>query len=395
MRFYRVKIRHLPLTSSRAGFTLIELLVGSSIMLIIILGALSLYIRSNRISVDQNQLTELQHDVRSSLFFIARDIRSTGVGASAEIGGYFLEGKDDFSPSSEASDSIKIMGNFDRPLRLRIRQYQEGTEGIANIVSLYDWELENSPYDCPDYYENKIYLVISTKCPGCFAFRFVPNDSVLGCGTGKAQLVFEPGISELDPPGSLIDTGCGADCWDDGIITIGQIKQYWLDATGNPGDYPELDLSRGEDGYLGIPNVLYLTTTNQVGEIIHMPIATNIENLQFQYRGDLDNDGFLDEFVDWDNANWTVNPTDNEAAKQTKLEIISRIRQVKIWILGKTSDPFVSVSGPPPSNLHLYRRPAIANSPQGNQIDLRRRFLLETTASIRNLSLNIYNTGTR
>ena len=395
MRFYRVKIRHLPLTSSRAGFTLIELLVGSSIMLIIILGALSLYIRSNRISVDQNQLTELQHDVRSSMFFIARDIRSTGVGASAEIGGYFLEGKDGFSPSSEASDSIKIMGNFDRPLRLRIRQYQEGTEGSPNIVSLYDSELENSPYDCPDYYENRIYLVISSKCPGCFAFRFVPNDSVLGCGTGKAQLVFEPGISELDPPGSLIDTGCGADCWDDGIVTVGQIKQYWLDATGNPGDYPEFDLSRGEDGYLGIPNVLYLTTTNQVGEIIHMPIATNIENLQFQYRGDLDNDGFLDEFVDWDNANWTVNPTDNEAAKQTKLEIISRIRQVKIWILGKTSDPFVSVSGPPPSNLHLYRRPAIANSPQGNQIDLRRRFLLETTASIRNLSLNIYNTGTR
>jgi hypothetical protein len=75
--------------------------------------------------------------------------------------------------------------------------------------------------------------------------------------------------------------------------------------------------------------------------------------------------------------------------------MISRIRQVKIWILGKTGDPFVSVSGTPPSNLHLYRRPAIANSPQGSQDDRHRRFLLESTANIRNLSLNIYNTGTR
>ena len=377
------------------GFTLLELLVGTSIMLIIILGALSLYVRSNRVSVDQQQFSELQHDVRASMFFISRDVRSTGVGVITEIAGYFLEGKDGFGPAEEASDSVKIMGNFDEPLNLRIRDYQGGGGGGAATAFLYDWELEKNPYDCPSYYENKLYIVVSTKTPGCFAFRFVPENSIFGCGSGTAHLNFEPGKSELNPPGGLVDAACTADSYDDGIITISQIKQYWLDTTGSPGDYLDLNLTRGQDGYLGLPGTLYMTTTNDLGDIMHMALAQNIENLQFQYDGDMDNDGFLDGFTDWDNAGWTINSSDDIATKETKLERISRIRQVKIWILGKTGNPFVSVSGKPPSNLHLYRRPAIANSPEGGIDDRHRRFLLESTANIRNLSLNIYNTGTR
>jgi len=375
----------------RSGFTLLELLLASSIMLIVIFGALSLYVKSNRVSVDQQQFAEIQHDVRSSMFFISRDIRSTGVGISTEIAGYFLEGKDGLSPSPESSDSIKIMGNFDDPINLRIREYQ----GASATIFLYEWELEKNSYGCPDYYENKTYLIVSTKNPGCFAFRFVSEDSVHGCGTGTAHLNFQPGKSELNPPGGLIDTGCGEDCWDDAVITIAQVKQYWLDTTGNPGDYPDLNLAKGQDGYLGIPNTLYSTTTNEIGDIIHLPLAKNIENLQFQYNGDFDQDGLLDGFSDWNNANWTINPSDDETTKQTKLERISQIRQVRLWILGKTRDLFVSVSGTPSTNIHLYRRPAIANVPAGSEDDRHRRFLLESTANIRNLSLNIYNTGAR
>jgi prepilin-type N-terminal cleavage/methylation domain-containing protein len=386
------KGEHSSLARLRSGFTLLELLLASSIMLIVILGAFSLYTKSNRVSVDQQQFAELQHDVRSSMFFISRDIRSTGVGISTEIAGYFLEGRDGLGPSPDSSDSIKIMGNFEDPLNLRIQQYQEG--GGVDTAYLYDSELEKNSYGCPDYYENRTYLIISTKNPGCFTFRFIPDNSVSKC-KGEAELSFQPGKCELNPPGGLIDTGCAANCWDDGIITIAQVKQYWLDTTGNPGDYPDLNLTKGQDGYLGIPNTLYLTTTNEIGDIIHLPLAKNIENLQFQYSGDFDQDGFLDGFSDWDNANWTINPSDDQTTKQTKLERISQIRQVRLWILGKTRDLFVSVSGTPSTNIHLYRRPAIANVPAGSQDDRHRRFLLESTANIRNLSLNIYNTGAR
>ena len=364
-------------------------------MLVIILGALSLYVKSNRVSVDQQQFAEIQHDVRASMFFVSRDIRSTGVGILPEISGYFLEGKDAFGPGPESSDSIKIMGNFDDPLNLKIQKYQGGVGGGSDTAFLYEWELEKSPYECPAYYENKTYLVVSTKCPGCLTFRFVATNSVFGCGTGIAHLNFEPGKSDLNPPGGLVDSGCGADCWYDGWITIDQITQYWLARTRNPADYPELNLTKGTDGYLGLANTLYLTTVNEKGHIMHLALAKNIENMQFQYDGDIDNDGFLDGFADWDNANWTIDPNEDGITKKTKFERISRIHQVRIWILGKTSEPFVGVSGTPSTGIHLYRRPAIANSLQVGPEDRHRRFLLESTANIRNLSLNIYNTGTR
>jgi len=375
------------------GFTLIEVLVGASIMLLIVLATLTLYTRSNKIFVDQSQFAELQHDVRSGMFLISRDIRNTGFGLSTGISGYSLEGIDGHGPSPESPDSIKLMGNFDYPINLRIKSYMGGAGGGAATAFLYDWELENNPFDSPDYYEDRSVLLISTKCPGCFAFRYVPKNGIIGFAGPNPQINLPPGLSELNPPGGLLDTGCSTDCWEDAKITFMQIKQYWLDTTGNPGDYPDLNPSVGQDGYLGIPYTLYLTTLGEGGSITHMPLALNIENLQFQYSGDLDNDGFSDGPTDWDNINWTTNPGDDEATKQTKLGLIRRIRLVRIWVLGRTENPYVSRSGPPPANLHLYRRPAIANSPQNNQDDNRRRFLLESTSNIRNHSLDLYNIG--
>ena len=368
------------------GFTIMEVLVGSSIMLIVIVLTLSLYTRSNKISVDQQQLAEVQHDVRSGMFFVSKDVRSAGVGLKPEISGYFLEGIDGFGPSPESPDSVKIMGNFDDPLNLTI-QYQAGVQFKVDLS-----ELNNSPYQ-EAYYEDREVIIISLTCPGCFAVRYI-SSVAWPMGVAPGTFTMPPGRSELNPPGGLLDTGCSADCWDDAICTFIQIKQYWLDTTGNPGDYPGLNLTVGQDGYLGLPHTLYLTGIDAVtGSVMHMPLALNIENLQFQYIGDLDNDGITDPSTDWDNASWTINPGDDAATREAKLDLIRRIRMVRIWVLGRTENPFASVSGTPSSGIHVYRRPAIANSPQSNQDDKHRRFLLESTANIRNLSLSIYNTG--
>lgn len=372
--------------SSRCGFTVIEVLVGSLIMLAIIMLTLSLYTKSNKVAVDQQQFAEVQHDVRAAMFFVSRDIRSAGVGLLTDIGGYSLEGIDGHGPSPESPDSIKIMGNFSDPLNLTI----QGEGGVQFKVDVSD--LNNNPYQEEDY-EDRDIIITSPTCPGCFAILYISN---IGWPMGVAPATFTmpPGQSELNPPGGLSDTGCDPDCWADAKITFVQIKQYWLDTTGNPGDYPDLNLSVGQDGYLGIPYTLYLTTMGEGGGISHMPLALNIESLQFQYFGDLDNDGILDGPIDWDNSNWTIDPMDDEATKQAKLEVISRIHMVRIWVLGRTRNPYVSVSGTPSANLHLYRRPAVANSAVGEETDKHRRFLLESTAQIRNLSLNIYNSGT-
>lgn len=380
--------------SDRPGFTLAELLIGSTIMLAVILATLSLYMRSNRLAVDQQQFAEMQQDVRSSMFFVSRDARSAGVGLTSEISGYFLEGTDSHGPAPEESDALKLLGNFDSPLRLVVEKYQGGGGGGAATAFLTWYSLELAPYPCPDFYNKRRIIIWSTTCPGCFTFRYIPENSTFGCGSGEEHFNMQPGQSELDPPGGLVDTGCSADCWNGAQITIGQIKYYWVDTTGNPADYPDLTATLLPDrGYVvdangnGVPNTLYMTSIDEstdYGLMVHFPIAQNIESLQLQYNGDyLNADGVLDGFVDWQ-PNWTGD-----------VDTISRLSQIRIWVLGKTGRPFVSFSGTPPANLHYYRRPAFANTLAGTEDDMHRRFLLESTVTIRNMSLSLYNTGER
>jgi len=370
--------------SPKRGFTVIEILVGSLIMLAIIMATLALYTKSNRVSVDQQGFAELQHDVRAAMYFVSRDIRSAGIGLITDIVGCSLEGIDGHGPAPESPDSLKLMGGFDAPLSLSVQDV-DGTNFKVDAS-----EMNNNPYQEEDY-ENMDIIITSQICPGCFAIRHISNVSWPDGGS-PATFVMPPGQSNFNPPGGLSDTGCDPGCWADAKITFVEIKQYWLDTTGNPGDYPDLNPVVGQDGYLGIPYTLYLTSIDKNESITHMPLALNIENLQFQYFGDLDDDGILDAPIDWENSNWTIDPiNDDEATKQAKMDLIRRIHMVRIWVLGRTKNPYMGVSGIPSTNLHLYRRPAVANSPVGEETDKHRRFLLESTAQIRNLSLNLYN----
>ena len=98
---------------NRSGLTLLELLIGSTIILAIILATLSLYVRSNKVSVDQLQLSELQHDVRAAMYFISRDMKSVGAGLPEEFAGYFLQGINNDPNQSTApiqTDRLIILG---------------------------------------------------------------------------------------------------------------------------------------------------------------------------------------------------------------------------------------------------------------------------------------------
>jgi type II secretory pathway pseudopilin PulG len=385
-----MKMRASKRVFTAKGFTLVELLLGSSILLVVIIGTLALFERSNKISVDQTRFSEVQHNVRSAMYFVSRDARMAGVGLVSDITGYAVEGQDAFSPAPEAADALKLMGNFSDPLALRIEKYQ----GSSAQADLYDFELENAPYQCPEFYENKHVLVMSTRCPGCYAFRFIAQNEMHGCGAGTAHVVFAPGQAPgVNPPGGLSDTVCDDTCWDDAIITMAEIKFYWLDTTGDADDYPTLS-PQTADGYLGIPNVLYMSTNNvETGVALHMPLAMNIENLQFEYNGDyLNDDGILDGFRSWD-PNWTVLANDDAATRQAKRELLAKLSQIRIQILGRTDQPYLTVSKSPVTDVQLYRRPALSNSRTPATDDWRRRFLLETTATIRNNALVIYNTG--
>ncbi len=356
--------------SQKAGFTIMEILVVSIIMLVVILGALAFYSKSNRISVDQQQYAEIQHDVRSAMYFLTRDIRMAGAGLPPEFSLYALEGTNNEDQTVEVKpDRIKIMGNLDEPLNLKIDQYQ----GSAVTIKVEDGSFEQYPYPL-EFYLNKIVLILPNPSSPCRTgeIRQLTHVTWNEGGTNEG-FNMSPGLApDINPPRGLISgSPCQSDDFDGGIVTFVNVKEFWLDLTGK---YP--GLIPGEKGYVGEPNVLYMTNNG-----IHFPIAQNIENLQFEYNGDLDDDGQLDGFKPWSDS-WTD-------------EEVSRIRQVRIFILGRTPNRFVSVSGKVPNNIFHYRRPPVSDSPASSENDYHRRFLLETTVNVRNLNLNLYNTGLR
>ena len=96
----------------------------------------------------------------------------------------------------------------------------------------------------------------------------------------------------------------------------------------------------------------------------------------------MDNDLLLDGWSPWQ-ATWTVAE-------------IARIQQVRMWVLGRTDRAFTSIgSGAVPGAVQTYRRPALSDSPAAADDDKHRRYLLESTSNVRNMSLNLYNLGQR
>lgn len=356
----------------RKAFTLIEILVGGTIMVAVILITLALYSRSNRVAVDQNMFAQIQQDVRSAMFLITRDVRMAGVGLPIEFAGYYIQGVDnEFQGNTEVRpDRIILVGNIEDPLNLRIQQYQ----GASVTIALDDYSFEQYPY--PDeFYANKIILILPNPASGCYAaeVRKITHVTHSTGGTNE-KINMSPGLAPgINPPQNLAGTCPSSNDYDGGLVTFANVKEYWLDLTGN---YPGLE--PGKNGYIGNGegNILYMTENG-----FHYPIAQNVENLQFEYNGDIDNDGQLDGWKPWDPI-W--GPAEG-----------ARIQQVRIYILGCTPRPYVTFSSKPDPKLYLYQRPAISNNSVLGQVDRRRRFLLESTATIRNIAVNIYNTGVR
>jgi len=367
-------VRERPSNPARpaAGFTLVELLVGSAVMLVAVLGALLIYSRSNRVSVEQQMVTEVQNDVRSSMFFVSRDLRMAGAGLPEQFSGWFLEGQNNEDQGAEVlPDRVMLMGNIEDPLNLPIRNYQ----GSAVPLEIEDFSFEQYPY--PDaFYDNKYVLVLPNPDSLCRAaeVRVVTHVTHATGGTNE-RFNFSPGLApNANPPGGLSGTCSDPNSYDGGTVSFINIKEYWLDVTGN---YP--GLTAGVDGYIGggQGGVLYCTHNG-----VHFPLARNIENFQLEYNGDMDNDLLLDGWSPWQ-ATWTIDE-------------IARIQQVRMWVLGRTAQPFTSVgSGTVPGAVQTYRRPALSDSAAAAADDKHRRYLLESTSNVRNMSLNLYNLGQR
>jgi prepilin-type N-terminal cleavage/methylation domain-containing protein len=357
----------------RPGFTLMELLIASTVMLIVVVGGLAIFSRSNKSSSDQQQYVELQHDVRGAMFYLTRDIRMAGTGLPEAFAGYAMQGFDNESTgTSETPDRLRILGNIENPLIMEVTNYQ----GSAATVTVADYSLERNVY--PDaFYIGMTVLVLpnpSSTCRGA-AFRVITQVRHNDPGTNEGFNFSTGPAPGINPPGGLSDICADSDFIDGGSLLLADAREYWLDVTG-----AKSGLTAGTNGYIGggVGGVLYMTLNG-----VHYPLAQNIESLQFQYNGDFDGDanGRLDGFQNWSTA-WTNAQ-------------VGRIREVRIQILGRTRDVFASVGKVASPSVHLYRRPALANTSAATTDDWHKRFLLESSAAVRNLGMNLYNTGMR
>jgi hypothetical protein len=340
-------------------------------MMIVVLAALMLYTRSNKVSADQQQYVELQHDVRAATYFLARDIRMAGSGLPETFAGYALEGFDNEpTGGTETPDRLRLLGSIEEGLVFGISQYQ-GSSATADVD---DYSLEQNPY--PDsFFVGKTVLILPNPASPCRggALREISAVRHNEPGTNEG-FNFSPGQAPgINPPGGLSDVCSDSDYLDGGSLLLVDVLEYWLDVTGSASG-----LTPGVSGYIGdgIGGVLYLTKNG-----VHYSMAQGIETIQFRYDGDLNNDGQLDGPADWNEA-WT-------------LEQVGRIRQIRIQILGRTRGVFASVPKNEGNRPFLYRRPAVANTPAADAEDWHKRFLLESASAVRNLGLSLYNTGQR
>ena len=169
-------------------------------MLVAVLGALFIYSQQQSLG-RQRMVTEVQNDVRCSMFFLSRDLRMAGAGLPEEFSGYFIEGEDneDQGAGDVLPDRVTIMGNIEVPLNLPLRNYQ----GSSVTLSIEDFSFEQ--YSYPDaFYDNKFVLVLPNPESGCRAARlaYLPGPT-LGGRSGRG-LQLSPGQA----PGVTRRAGC-------------------------------------------------------------------------------------------------------------------------------------------------------------------------------------------
>jgi hypothetical protein len=396
------KLRALSVPSRR-GFTVIEVLVGSLIMLAIVVATLSLYTKSNKVSVDQQGFAELQHDVRAAMYFLSRDIKSAGAGLPQQLAGYFLDcvNNDNKGGPPINPDRLTILGNTD-PLRLIIQSFAPG----SNIITIEPNQFEIYPYtanaypDDPVGYINRLIIVLPNPD---LNKRKGEIGQITAVDVTANTITFNRVKEKL--PNGLNPGGDPAD-YVGGTVHFIDFRTYWLDVDGS---YP--GCHAGEAGYLGLAGVLYVSQWNPlVNGYEHLALAQNIEDIQFQFHGDIDGDQQLDDnnsdgtinindYQNWDDIAFPESEAEEEeepdpGSKELRKNALlaAGIRSVRILVLGKTANPYVGFSGTPPDDLEkLYGKPAVADSPEAAQPDKHRRFLLESTAQIRNMSLSVYN----
>jgi type IV pilus assembly protein PilW len=316
------------------AFTLVELMVVLAILGVVTVGVLSLVTSQNKAYHSEEGILDLQMNTRISANYITRYLRMAGFGcygnisSSNQVNG-FNDSIDAANGTAAAAPNLLSPDTLTVVTAVRRVGVVDDGDGVYDktypSTSNISIVLDDTSYDLSNYFDtvNNKYLYLAPSATN----RFLTVNTV---NSGSKTLTIDQ-VMRVDE---------GAEVYPVKAFT------FALDASGN------------------------LTVDNNTGSGAQT-VAENIENIQFQYGWDRNNDGVFDptDMNDWDN------------------DASDKVKAVRIYILGRSANQDRDYTD---TKKYLINDPTASNNnavEAGPFNDHFHRFLLRTVVLIRNLNL--------
>jgi len=116
------------------GFTLVELLVVIAIFSIVMTGIYSIFVRSNRVYISQEQVVAAQQEARSALDILGREIRMAGfIAANNNAGGFDIINTPAYPGGADSAIEIATVNAATRTTTLAFKADLDG-DGQTDAV---------------------------------------------------------------------------------------------------------------------------------------------------------------------------------------------------------------------------------------------------------------------
>ena len=104
-----MRIFILQLKNNERGFSLIELLIALAVTSILLVGIFNIFLSQHRTYIAQDQIVEMQENVRAAMDIMARDIRMAGFDPT-EAGGMGITNIDEATPALSFTADVNENG---------------------------------------------------------------------------------------------------------------------------------------------------------------------------------------------------------------------------------------------------------------------------------------------
>lgn len=310
------------------AFSLVELLIVIVISSILLASLASIFVSQSKTYSKYSDIAEIQQAGKAVLDYMAREIRMAGAGLTdrdyAFKGGSTVATFAHISSinSSTGTDAIRIRGNF------------QGVFGIISTIGTSVQDDDTSMETVRLAYRERAkfskgnYITVNDISRSEIRYIYASN-------TNTNSVSFNNG------DGFTYDHKKGV--FFNGI----QELRYYVSSTG----------------------ILYRNNFESNG---NQPVLDNVEDLQFQYAMDVNNDGYIDGWVNNIGDTLTVNGVNYVTS-------LSMLKQVNIWLLVRGS----VISDTVDTKTYVMGDKSYTPSTSVNKY---KRMLFNTTVTIRNIS---------